>query len=164
MDNHSHLVVDSHGLTPAAFTPGLTPGALCRLASPVDWVLAQFSSEKERAENLYRGFVLQGIAEESPWKELKGQIFLGDTHFIEHVKTSLPDGPREVPRSQRFSARPSLAELFFGATPGDRAERNNTIHQANVEHGYTLKEIADRTGLHSATVSRTVKAVTGAAE
>ena len=63
----------------------------------VDWLLAQFSSNRKRAESLYREFVLKGITQEAPWRELKGQIFLGDSQFIQRIKTSLPHDLREIP-------------------------------------------------------------------
>lgn len=122
----------------------------------IDWLLSQFSSDRRRAQELYKEFVLKGITKESPWKELKGQIFLGDSQFIAKIKSSLPDD-REIPRSQRFAQRPSLSRLFAEPTQADKTVRNKTIHEAHVHYGYTLKEIADQLRIHYATVSRIVK-------
>ncbi|HOE19269.1 MAG TPA: hypothetical protein PK344_17855 [Syntrophorhabdaceae bacterium] len=46
-----------------------------------DWILGQFSRQKKRAYRLCRFFVREGINRQSPWNELTGQIFLGDTTF-----------------------------------------------------------------------------------
>ncbi|NTV02890.1 MAG: addiction module toxin RelE, partial [Chlorobiaceae bacterium] len=124
-----------------------------------DWLLAQFSSNRKRAEKLYKEFVFKGITQEAPWKELKGQIFLGDSQFIQRIKTSLPHDLREVPRSQRFAERPPLPDLTSGLTTAGKTERNKVIHEAHVRYGYTLKEIADQLGIHYATVSRIVKKI-----
>ena len=123
----------------------------------VDWLLAQFSHNRKRAEKLYKEFVLKGITHEAPWRELKGQIFLGDSQFIQRIKTSLPHDLREIPRSQRFAERLSLSDLTSGLITAGKTERNKFIHEAHVRYGYTLKEIADQLGIHYATVSRIVK-------
>lgn len=128
----------------------------------VDWLLAQFSSNRKRAESLYREFVLKGITQEAPWRELKGQIFLGDSQFIQRIKTSLPHDLREIPRSQRFAERPSLSDLASRLTVPDKTARNKTMYEAHVRYGYTLKEIGDQAGVHYATVSRIIKKMCGA--
>ncbi len=121
-----------------------------------DWLLSQFSQKKKKAQALYQQFVLEGLTRESPWKELKGQIFLGDKTFIESVKSSDLGDVREIPRAQRNADRPELGTLFTGTTM-DRSVRNQTIDTAHVVHGYTLKEIGDHTGLHYTTVSRIIR-------
>ena len=123
----------------------------------VDWLLAQFSSNRKRAEKLYKEFVFKGITHEAPWRELKGQIFLGDSQFIQRIKTSLPHDLREIPRSQRFAERPVLSDLTSGLITAGTTGENKVIHEAHVRYGYTLKEIADQLGIHYATVSRIVK-------
>lgn len=128
----------------------------------VDWLLAQFSSNRKRAESLYREFVLKGITQEAPWRELKGQIFLGDSQFIQRIKTSLPHDLREIPRSQRFAERPPLSDLAPRLTVPDKTARNKTMYEAHVRYGYTLKEIGDQAGVHYATVSRIIKKMCGA--
>lgn len=128
----------------------------------VDWLLAQFSSNRKRAESLYREFVLKGITQEAPWRELKGQIFLGDSQFIQRIKTSLPHDLREIPRSQRFAERPPLSDLASRLTVPDKTARNKTMYEAHVRYGYALKEIGDQAGVHYATVSRIIKKMCGA--
>ncbi len=121
-----------------------------------DWVLAQFSAARKRAQKLYALFVREGITRASPWKDLKGQIFLGDRTFIDRLRSSLQDGVKEIPRSQRYAGRPELEEIITGESRTDRAQRDKGIAEA-VMYGYTLKEIAGHLGIHYATVSRALK-------
>jgi len=121
-----------------------------------DWVLAQFSAARKRAQKLYARFIRKGVTRESPWKDLKGQIFLGDRTFIDSLGSSLQDGVKEIPRSQRYAGRPELEEIIAAESRTDRAKRDKDIAEA-VRYGYTLKEIAAHLCVHYATVSRALK-------
>jgi putative transposase len=88
--------------------------------------------------------------ESRPWKELKGQIYLGSDAFIE--KHAAPNKDlKEIPRVQLRAAKPSLERIF--AKSGERA-----IAEA-YDHGYRLHEIAAHLGVHYATVSRRLKQI-----
>jgi putative transposase len=121
-----------------------------------DWILAQFSRIRRRAQRLYHQFIMEGITEEAPWKDLKGQIFLGDKGFIEECKHNLDASGdlREIPRLQRYAERPVLAELLHEEIRRDKVRRNRAIYRAHVKYGYTLREIADHLGVHYTTVSK----------
>jgi putative transposase len=108
----------------------------------------------------YRTFVREGIGEESPWETLKGQIFLASDEFIKQLGSLLDDkgNVKEVPRLQRYVARPSLTEIFKGRK-GERETKDKTIYGAYVRYGYTMKEIAEHLGFHYATISRAIKRV-----
>ena len=119
----------------------------------VDWILGQFGLDRRRALRSYKGFVMAGLKEDSPWKNLKGQIVLGDEGFVDKFKKLLSDKElmKEIPRRQRYIGRPQLKAIF-----GDRDQRKKkeSMHRAHVRFGYTLKEIADYLGIHYTTVSR----------
>ena len=105
---------------------------------------------------MYRDFIGKGITEESIWKELKGQVFLGDKDFIEKAKSVYTGkGLHEVPRTQRHAARPSVAALFAGLS-GQKKERDKAIQSAHFDHGYSLKEISDAVNLHYTTISKII--------
>ena len=126
-----------------------------------DWILSQFDGRKRIAMGKYRRFVMEGIDKESPWETLKGQIFYGTDEFIKQL-SGLLDGKgniKEVPRLQRYVARPSLNELFKGKKGKERKAEDKTIHAAYVRYGYTMKEIAEYLGIHYATISRAIKRV-----
>ena len=59
---------------------------------------------------------------------------------------------------QRHLGRPLLSELFGNIGPADKSTRNAAIASAYLEHGYTMKSIADFLGLHYMKVSRAVNA------
>ena len=62
----------------------------------------------------YRKFVMEGIDKESPWETLKGQIFLGTDEFVKQLSGLLNgrENIKEVPKVQRYVARPYLSDLF----------------------------------------------------
>jgi len=74
-------------------------------------------------------------------------------------KTLLERIPEEIPRAQRFAARPELAHLFAGTTT--RVERTARAVTAVRDHGYTMKEAADFIGRHYVTVSRALARADG---
>jgi putative transposase len=129
----------------------------------VDWILSQFGGRKRVAMEKYRRFLMEGIDKESPWETLKGQIFYGADEFIKELSRLLDEkgNMKEVPRLQRYVAKPSLSELFKGKKGKKRKAEDKTIYAAYVRYGYTMKEIAEHLGLHYATISRAIKRVEG---
>lgn len=123
-----------------------------------DWILLQFGRKRAEAETRYREFVREGIKAESPWKELKGQLYLGDENFIDKIKKLIrsKETLKEIPRTQRYITKPSLEEIFKYK---DKKLRDNAVHEAHVRYGYTLKDIAEHLDVHYATISRAVKRV-----
>ena len=129
----------------------------------IDWVLSQFGGRKRVAMEKYRRFVMERIDKESPWETLKGQIFFGTDEFIKQLSGLLDEKEsiKEVPRVQRYVARPPLRELFKGKKGEERTAEDRAIYDAYVRYGYTMKEIADHLGFHYATISRAIKRVEG---
>jgi len=118
-----------------------------------DWILLQFSDDRQRATDLYRKFVKQGRGVEV-WDELRGGILIGSDGFVEEMSPRLRDSAlqKEIPRHQRLVSRPSLDELF--AKWETKAIRNESIYEATRIHEYTLSELQDYLGLHYSTISR----------
>lgn len=135
------------GLEPAA--PGLT----------TDWVLCQFARTKAVARRRYAQFVRAGVGRASPWSELKGQVLLGGDAFVEDMAPWLNAHATkgEIPKRQRLLRRPSIKTLL--ARADSKAERNEAMARAYLQHGYTLAEIGREAGLHYATISRIIKAM-----
>jgi len=125
----------------------------------VDWILAQFSRQKEQARKKYRAFVLEGLVHAaSPWEKVVGQVIFGSERFVEELRPYLAGDQHigEIPRIQRVAGRPVLPELFSSAERVDKTRRNKKIALAHLEFRYTLKEIADHLGIHYTTVSRVI--------
>ena len=137
------------------------------LFRPLQWCFigpsSQFGGRKRESVERYRTFVREGIGEESPWETLKGQIFWGTDEFIKQLSGLLDEKEsiKEVPRVQRYAARPPLRGLFNGKKGKDRTAEDRTIYDAYVRYGYTMKEIADHLHFHYATISRAIKRVEG---
>lgn len=128
----------------------------------VDWILGQFGSVRRKAEKQYRQFVLSDIKVESPWKNLKGQILLGEEGFTEKFKDLLAQKEeiKEIPRTQRYVDRPAIASIFKGKIL-NKQTRDNQIYKAHIKYGYTLKEIADYLKVHYTTASKAIKNAEG---
>jgi putative transposase len=127
-------------------TAGLSENT--RLVS-TDCLLAQFGHDSIEAQREYRRFVAQGCGS-SPWKQLKGQIYLGSESFV----ANLPKRDatlREIPKMQRFADRPTMSDIF---SAGASAE---AIHRAYRDYGYTQRAIAQHMGVHYATISRRIR-------
>lgn len=128
----------------------------------VDWILSQFDEERGKAVRKYRDFITGGGGEESPWKALKGQILLGNADFVEKFAPLLRSKGKmkEVPRAQRYVARPALADLLDkGEIEGDKQRRDRLIFDAYIRYGYTMEQIAQQLGVHYTAISRAVKRV-----
>ena len=94
----------------------------------VTWVLSQFSPKTKEAQRQYREFVFEGMQQETTWKDLTGQIFLGNPGFLERFR-DLPEESqerKEIPRPQRYASRPALATLFREARR-DRVASNRRV-------------------------------------
>ena len=123
-----------------------------------DWLLGQFGTRKRHAESKYREFVWAGVGERDLWKKVRGQSILGEDDFIGrilgHVKGH--EEIKEIPRSQRFVGRPAISAVLSEGAYANKKTRAVVVRQAFLDHGYSLKEIADCLGVHYSTVSRIV--------
>lgn len=123
-----------------------------------DWLLGQFGWQRRNAEKRYRQFVADGIDQPSPWEQLTGQILLGSESFVKKMTRKLKETETlaEIPRRQRFAARPSLKTLFPEGNFKGKDARDQAIRQAHREYGYTLSEIGRKLDLHYTTISKVI--------
>jgi REP element-mobilizing transposase RayT len=126
-----------------------------------EWLLGQFSADREQARSGYADFVAAGKEEPSIWQGLRHQVFLGSDAFIARFAqgTEPLAKLREVPRAQRRSIAPSLDS--FGHAYPDRPE---AMARAFLTGAYTMKEIADYFRVHYSTVSRAVRSFEASAD
>ncbi len=122
------------------------------------WSLQQFGVRVSTQRARYEQFVQQGLGRAPIWEALKGQIYLGDDAFAEAMQRRLAAEPqraqREIPRAQRRVVAKSLTyyrDEFLDSKLGMAA--------AYATGDYTLQQVADAFGVHSATVSRAVSAL-----
>lgn len=126
----------------------------------VDVLLGQFDSDRERAILQYRNFVRAGVGLPAVWDNLKNQIFLGDTSFVERLQrqiTAETGNLAEIPKAQR---RPLAKPLnhYVEAYPNAK-EGMKTAYETG---DYTLQQIAHAFGVHYSTVSRVVNKIDSA--
>jgi putative transposase len=76
----------------------------------------------------------------------RGGVVVGDAQFAEAAVAAAIQST-EMPRHQRFAARPTLRHLFSG-------DRDTGLLAAYFEHDYSQREIAEFLGCHYSTVSR----------
>lgn len=121
-----------------------------------DWVLGQFSGKRGKAEQEYRQFVSWGIGEKSIWTGVRGQALLGEESFMEQMVDHLRKHKAipEIPRHQRYAARPPLAALFPEGLRKNEKRLQKRLSEAVERHGYRQSEIARQVGVHYSTISR----------
>ncbi len=123
----------------------------------VDWLLGQFASQRKRAIQAYRRFVMEGQGLPRPWDQVQHQLLLGDAAFVEQYQHEKhPEELREVSKAQRRSMALSLNEYQHGAR-----SRQEAMTQAYLSGAYTMAEIGDHFGVHYMTVSRAVRELEG---
>jgi REP element-mobilizing transposase RayT len=119
-----------------------------------DWLLSAFGTDRATATQRYARFVAEGKAKEAPWKDLKGQIYLGSEEFVEEMQQHIrEDQPLvEVPVRQR--RRPAKPLAYFAERSSDR---DRAIADAYRTGAYSMQAIADHFQVGRMTVSRAVK-------
>ena len=120
----------------------------------VDALLAQFARSRALARERYARFVAQGVKAESPWDNLKGQIYLGDEHFVERMQRKLDAQTDDIniPLAQRRRPAPSLAQIQRASKDRDQA-----ILKAHDTGRYSYTEIGVHFKVHFTTVGRIVR-------
>lgn len=133
-------------------TVGLAPPAAW-LA--VDGLLAAFAEQRSLAQSRYAQFVKEGMQADTPWKQIKGQVFLGDEAFVQRMQECLAAENRDdvqIPFVQRRPSPPSLSQI-----QNETPDRNAAIRLAYATGAYSYQDIADYFEIHFTTVGRVVR-------
>ena len=119
-----------------------------------DGVLAMFAKRRSLAQQRYAQFVAEGVNADSPWANLKWQMFLGDEQFVTRMQKHIQTGKDDVqiPIAQRRPQPPTLEEIEKRAP-----DRNAAIIAAHATGGYSYQQIADYFGIHFTTAGRIVR-------
>ena len=117
-----------------------------------DWILSQFSPQRDRAISAYVDFVRSGVGLPALWQNLRAQVYLGSDAFMEKMQTHVVQEISEVPRVQQ---RPIACSLERYAA--HYSTKQESMVAAYTSGDFTLKKIADHFGVHYSTVSRIVK-------
>ena len=129
-----------------------------RVKSPAwlttDVFLEEFGKSRAWARKKYQQFVEEGMGVETIWKNLRGQIYLGDDGFVEQMQEKLGKRNEDVniPQAQQRSPPVALEEIRRRYSNRDRG-----IRAAYETGGYSYQEIAKCFGVHFTTVGRIVR-------
>jgi len=100
-----------------------------RVKSP-EWlitgvILGEFGKSRTWARRKYQQFVEEGLGQETIWKNLRGQIYLGRDAFVEEMKGRVGKRAEDVniPKVQQRPLAPPLAEIARRHAKRDRAIR-----------------------------------------
>ncbi len=117
-------------------------------------LLAEFGKRRAGARRKYQQFIEEGIGAESIWKNLRGQIYLGDDNFVEQMRSKLGERDEDVniPRVQQRGAAPKLSTIRR-----QHKNRDHAIRAAYETGAYGYQEIAKEFGVHFTTVGRIVR-------
>ncbi|MDX1735668.1 MAG: transposase [Halioglobus sp.] len=120
-----------------------------------DWILGNFSDNPHRARQRYRDFVMQGLDLPAPWGQLKQQVYLGSSQFVEQALRNVSDdrGFSEVPKLQCSGVPHPISHYRDMYRDEDVA-----IALAYLSGNYTLTEVGEFFGKARSTVSRKVRA------
>ena len=120
----------------------------------VDWLLSVFGTQRNAAEEGCGRFVSEGRRAQSPWDDLKRQVYLGDEAFVDKMLARLGDESplSEIPATQHRAPQKSLDH--YAAANRDR---DKAIAAAYRRGGYSMKTIGDHFELSYSMVSRSVK-------
>ncbi len=119
-----------------------------------DGLLAHFGQKRAEARRRYRQFVMEDTGEQSIWKDLNRQVFLGDHQFVSRMQAKLDNEPLNVniPKAQRRSPAKPLEEIA-----ADCQDRNKAIAAAYATGEFSYQQLADYFEVHFTTVGRIVR-------
>ena len=131
---------------------------ICDVQSP-KWLsshllLALFSSDVLIGIKKFQEYVALGILRESPWHQLKQQIYMGSTNFVTSMQAKIDQKQdlSNVPKSH-YLVQPESLQYFEQQS----INRDECIAMAYNSGGYSMSEIGNHFGLHYSRVSRIVK-------
>jgi REP-associated tyrosine transposase len=119
-----------------------------------DGLLAEFGKSRAGARRKYQQFVKEGMGAESIWKDLKGQIYLGNDDFVERMRGKLAERDEDVniPRVQQRGPAPKLSVIRR-----QHRNRDEAIRAAYETEAYSYQQIAKEFGVHFTTVGRIIR-------
>jgi hypothetical protein len=119
-----------------------------------DGLLAEFGKRRAGARHKYQQFIEEGMGAESIWKDLKGQIYLGDDDFVEQMRSKLGERDEDVniPKVQQRGPAPKIS-----AIRREHKNRDDVIRATYETGAYSYQQIAKEFGVHFTTVGRIVR-------
>ncbi len=125
----------------------------------VDWILDCFDeSDRIRAQQRFRQFVLRGLAEDGRIERVLDEVlFVGSNAYVSTLREAIScrTPPSERRKANPGTTRPALAELFGGCN--SKVDRDARICEALLDHRYRTSEVAAHLNVHRSTILRIVR-------
>jgi REP element-mobilizing transposase RayT len=115
----------------------------------------QLATDRRKAMAAYAELLGQASNEDLWSAGLRQQVFLGDEDFVTRMLDAASRSTlhnNEIPRRQRLKPA-TLAQLMAQST-----SRENALHAAYTQHGWTMTQLANELGLSVSRVSRIIAA------
>jgi len=147
-------MVDHPGEWPWSSFNATTGGAPAPSWLTVDAILEHFANEREAAQQNFTAYVMEGMGDNSIWRHLQRQIYLGDDGFIARARTQAGAHTLDpnIPGIQQRPPAPSLAEIAKRYR-----DRNEAMVAAYATGEYSYIRIADYFSVHFSTVGRIIR-------
>ena len=123
-----------------------------------DGLLAHFAQRRTVAQRRYREFVREGVGQQSIWRDVNRQIFLGDHQFVRRMQANLDGEVLDVniPKAQRRPPAKSLEEIAAACR-----DRHEAMVAAYATGELSYQQLADYFEVHFTTVGRIVRSSRG---
>ncbi|WP_231890819.1 hypothetical protein [Methylomonas koyamae] len=120
------------------------------------WLVGSVFNASRYGSQTLSGFVSQGLGQESIWRQLKRQIFLGEDTFVLPMQEKITGKSDDVnfARAQRRAPALPLAEYQKRC-----ASRDEAIVSAYASGEYSYQQLADFFVLDFTTVGRMIRTV-----
>jgi REP element-mobilizing transposase RayT len=131
------------------------------------WLAAQEVQALFPGRGAYQRFVHAGIGQDSPWMELRGQIYLGGEDFLKRMEQRLPGRRvKGIARSHLEPLRPTAAAIQATVAKAYRVPQDRVLNRASGEAykaavyllrraaNLPLAEVAKRAGISPPRVSQ----------
>lgn len=161
------------GMVPdAGAWPWSSYRATAGLEPAPDWltvtaILGHFGSDVRQAQRAYREYVQQGVAAESPFGAVHGQIWLGGRDFRARMQARVPRrSDADIPLEQFLPSRPTAEEVLEAVSQAFRVDRDAILAREHREAyrtavfalrthaGVPRKDVASLFGISGSRVSQ----------
>jgi len=99
----------------------------------VQSVLSLFGVSVRQATDYYKRFIEDGVHMSSPWKQLRGQIYLGGDNFVDNMQCRVDEHKldRDITFEQRHPSRASVEMVIDAVMQCYKMDREDVLDKRN---------------------------------
>lgn len=137
-----------------------------------EWILSQFADQTVASQQAYADFVHAGLTARSPWKQLRGQVWLGSDAFRKTMEQRLKESPRaDIASASLQPTRPTAAAILEAVcrdyhtsldaitTRKHKTAYHSAVYLLRRAANLCLKDVATKFGISISRVSHIQRAV-----